>query len=456
MQIRTRLTLQFILTVATILLLTLGIIYVRYKSSLQDEFYRGMRYKAVMTANLVLRQEDQFSFDAGGRTAPVSNLLPASEAFAMYNVQHQQVFAFNAGLTPLSENDFDLIRSQGEYRFQYGRLSSMGIKHQSGTGREYVIVVGSVFESEELKKLQNILIFSFLIAVTIIALGGWFFAGQAMAPVSRIVNEVDKILPSNMNTRLREPESPDEIGRLVNTFNRLLDRIYFAFQMQKRFISNVSHELKNPISVIISQLEVGLYRERSAPEYQETMQSVLDDSRSLAEITEKLLQMARVYSEDSNVAFEDLRLDELILQVRTALLRARPEYRIGFDIKGDTDVETSLDIHGNEPLLKLAFTNLIENGCKFSPDKTVQVNIITFPDKRPELEIADNGPGIPEEDLPMIFQPFYRGVQQARAPGSGIGLSLVDSILRLHHIRLEIQSKKGLGTTFRLFFKQDK
>jgi signal transduction histidine kinase len=452
MQIRTRLTLQFIFTVAAILLLTLGIIYARYKSTMQDEFYRGLKYKAVMTANLVLRQEEKFT-PVDGRTTPATNLLPASEAFAIYNVRQQRLFAFNPAMAAISEQDFDRIRAQGEYRFQYGRLSAIGIRHQSGTGNEYVVVVGSVFEAEELKKLQNILVFSFLFAITIIALGGWFFAGQAMAPVSRIVNEVDNILPSNMSTRLIEPANPDEIGRLIHTFNRLLDRIYFAFQMQKRFISNVSHELKNPISVVISQLEVGLTRERSTEEYKETMESVLDDSRSLAEITEKLLQMAKVYSEDSNIAFEDIRLDEVVLQVRSALLRAQPGYRIFFDITGDIDLETALDVKGNEPLLKLAFTNLIENGCKFSPDKTVHINIITHTEGRPELEITDNGPGIPQQDLPLIFQPFYRGVQQARAPGSGIGLSLVDSILRLHHIKLSIQSEQGKGTTFRLFFE---
>jgi signal transduction histidine kinase len=163
--------------------------------------------------------------------------------------------------------------------------------------------------------------------------------------------------------------------------------------------------------------------------------------------------MAKVYSEDSNIAFEDIRLDEVVLQVRSALLRAQPGYRIFFDITGDIDLETALDVKGNEPLLKLAFTNLIENGCKFSPDKTVHINIITHTEGRPELEITDNGPGIPQQDLPLIFQPFYRGVQQARAPGSGIGLSLVDSILRLHHIKLSIQSEQGKGTTFRLFFE---
>jgi signal transduction histidine kinase len=258
-----------------------------------------------------------------------------------------------------------------------------------------------------------------------------------------------------MSARLNETPNRDEIGRLVHTFNRLLDRIYFAFQMQKRFISNVSHELKNPISVIIAQLEVGLNKPKTNEEYREILQSVLEDSKSMADITEKLLQMARVYSEDSNISFTTLRLDEILLQVRAALLRAKPTYHILFDLTGDIDSEVQLDIKGNEALLRLALTNLIDNGCKFSPDHTVKTTISAYSNGTLELIIQDNGPGIPKEDLPLIFQPFYRGVQQTKVAGSGIGLSLVESILRLHQAKIEVASEIGKGTQMRLLFGLD-
>jgi signal transduction histidine kinase len=107
---------------------------------------------------------------------------------------------------------------------------------------------------------------------------------------------------------------------------------------------------------------------------------------------------------------------------------------------------------GNEPLLKLAISNLIENGCKFSPDKSVSLVVTKGGDGGLVLLIKDKGPGIPAADLPLVFQPFYRGVQQAKAPGSGIGLSLVDSILRLHQTVIEISTNPEGGTIFRLCF----
>jgi signal transduction histidine kinase len=451
MQIRTRLTLQFIITVASILALALGFVYVRYKRSLEEEFYRGLRFKAIMTAQMVLRQEDKIIFPNQEETDS-PNLLPASEAIAIYNVKKQRVFALNQGRNALPEQTFEGIRSLGECRITFGDLPALGIKHYSVSGNEYVVVAASVFQSEELKQLRNILLLSFFIAVTLVALGGWFFAGQALAPVSRIVDQVERILPSNLGVLLQSPTTNDEIGRLVQTFNRLLDRIYFAFQMQKRFVSNVSHELKNPISIIIAQLEVSLGRSRTAEAYRETMESVLEDSKHMAEITDKLLQMARVYSEDSSISFSDIQMDTLVLQVREMLLRGHSDYTISVDFDLAIPDNSSMIVVGNEPLLKLAISNLIENGCKFSPDKSVSLVVTKGGDGGLVLLIKDKGPGIPAADLPLVFQPFYRGVQQAKAPGSGIGLSLVDSILRLHQTVIEISTNPEGGTIFRLCF----
>ncbi len=453
MQIRTRLTLQFIFTVASILALALGFVYIRYKRSLEEEFYRGLRFKAIMTAQMVLRQEDKIIFPE--QESPDSlALLPASEAIAIYNNRKEKVFAMNQGRNFLPEQTFEGIRSLGECRITFGDLPALGIKHYSVSGNEYVVVAASVFQSEELKQLRNILLLSFFIAVALVAIGGWFFAGQALAPVSRIVDQVERILPSNLGVLLQSPTTHDEIGRLVQTFNGLLDRIYFAFQMQKRFVSNVSHELKNPISIIIAQLEVSLGKSRTSEEYQETMQSVLEDSKHMADITDKLLQMARVYSEDSSISFSDIQLDTLVLQVREMLLRGHLDYTIKVDFELNSAEDSQMVVLGNEALLKLAISNLVENGCKFSPDKAVYLILKRGAVGGLELFIQDNGPGIPDKDLPLVFQPFYRGVQQAKAPGSGIGLSLVDSILRLHQTTIEITSNPKGGTIFRLCFPQ--
>jgi signal transduction histidine kinase len=452
MQIRTKLTLQFIVLVAGILLLSLCIIYYKFQQMTEDEFYNGLRSKALMTAEMVLH-DDALVKPLSENSEGEGSMLPFRENVVIYNADLQRVFALNRAAPPLPEKTLSGLKSASETRFQQGELLALGLRYVSKSGREYVIVAESVFNSEELSNLRNILIVTFFICIGIVAAGGWFYAGQALSPVACIVNQVDKILPSDLSARLDAPNHHDEISRLVITFNRLLDRIQFAFRMQKSFISNVSHELKNPLSVIISQLEISLDRQKRSPEeYRETLGSVLEDSRELNDVTEKLLQLARVHSEDSNITFERVRLDEIMLQTRASLLKHHPDYHIAFDIEGMPDNEEQLCVLGNEPLLRSAFQNLMDNGCKFSPDKKVEVKIHFDAAGRHRVEIADRGPGIPPKDLQLIFQPFYRSSQSIHVRGSGIGLSLVDSIMRLHRVVLDVTSAQGKGTTFKLDF----
>lgn len=452
MQIRTRLTLQFIVLVAGILLLSMCFIYVKFRKITEDEFYDGLRSKALMTAEMILHDEDKVKPLEEKQDAGADSALPFRENVMIFNSRLQKVFAFNRTAPPLPDKILQNLKPGQETRFRHGELMAIGLRHVSKSGREYLLVAESVFDSEDLSNLRNILIVAFFLCTGIVAAGGWFYAGQAMSPVARIVNQVDGILPSDLSARLDAPNSHDEISRLVLTFNRMLDRIQFAFRMQKSFISNVSHELKNPISVIIAQLEVTLQKQRSKKEYHDVLGSVLDDARQLNDVAEKLLQLARVHSEGADIAFEYVRLDEIMLQTRSSLLRMHPDYHITFDIEGIPEDEKQLCVLGNEPLLRSAFQNLMDNGCKFSPDKKVDVKIYFDPGGRHHVEIIDWGPGIPQKELQLIFQPFYRSSQNVHIRGSGIGLSLVDSILKLHHIALEIASSEGKGTTFRLSF----
>jgi signal transduction histidine kinase len=438
--------------VAGILLLSQCFIYYKFRQITEDAFYTSMRSKALMTAEMVLHDEDKLT-PISDTAAGQGESLPFRENIAIYNASLEKVFAFNRSAPPPSPAALANLKSGMECRFVHNELNALSIPYKSHTGKAYFILAESVFNSEDLGNLRNILIASFFLCIGIVAGFGWFYAGQAMAPVSRIVNQVDLILPSDLSARLDAPNNRDEISRLVITFNRLLDRIQFAFRMQRSFISNVSHELKNPLSIIISQLEVALDKARRTPEeYQATLTSVLEDTRELSDVTEKMLQLAKVHSEGSDIAFEQIRLDEIMLQTRSALLRMHPDYQIAFDIEGSPDTEEQLCVNGNESLLRSALMNLMDNGCKFSPDKRVVVKILFDPGGKHQVEITDHGPGIPAKDLSLIFQPFYRSAQNIQVRGSGIGLSLVDSILKLHQIGLQVASTQGKGTTFRLDF----
>jgi len=453
MQIRSRLTIQFIAIVAGILLLSLCFIYFKFRQITENEFYDNLRSKALMTSEMILRDTALIKRPPEQRNnISEPKVLPFRENIAIYTVDGLiKIFAFNFNTDPIKPSELLLLMPGEECRdFSDGRYR-LGLR-RSYNRREYLVSAESEFDATDLARLRNILIITFFIGIGIVALGGFFYAGQALAPVSSIVDQVEKILPSDLSARLKTPDSHDEISRISLTFNRLLDRIQFAFNMQKGFISNVSHELKNPLSVIIAQLEVALDKNRTDEAYRSTLVSVLEDTRELGETSEKLLQLARIHSEGTQMIFERVRLDELMLQSRAALLRRYPAYHISFDLVGAPEDEEQLCVRANEPLLRLALLNLMDNGCKFSPDHRVSARIFFDSGGKHRVEITDQGPGIPEKELQLIFQPFYRSPQSTQIRGSGIGLSLVDSILRLHQVVLRVISTQGSGTTMSLEF----
>ena len=266
------------------------------------------------------------------------------------------------------------------------------------------------------------------------------------------MNQVDSILPSDLSQRLEISNQHDELSRLVVTFNHLLDRIQQAFKTQKLFLSNVSHELKNPLTVIISQIEIALGKVRTNDEYRGTLASVLDDMKELNAVSSKLMQLAQLNTDGASIKFQRLRVDELVWQVKTTLLKSNSTYRVNFEVLNLPENEDLLYTSGNEHLLKTAILNLMDNGCKFSPDQQVRVQLSTHTDGAITVIFRDNGPGIPEKDLPLVFEPFYRSDRTSSIKGSGIGLSLAQSITKLHHIDLRVEKDGSRGTIFIMKF----
>ncbi len=458
MQIRVRLTLQFLMIVAGLLLAVLFIIKFQFKKNLEQEYHKRLRWNAYMIAEMVVGSKAneegiklEYPLDFSG---PLAGYYP--ENVSIYNLEGKQLYTYDTAMDMISPYAVREIIAAGEYRFDHGKFIALGIVYTNKEGIQFVIIVESFFDRVYMENLTQILSLVFLLSIAIVALGGWFFSRQALAPVSRIMNQVDTLLPTDMSQRLEPMNQYDELSRLVITFNKLLDRIQQVFRIQKMFLSNVSHELKNPLNVIISQVEVALDKERTAEEYKGTLSSVLADVKDLNEIGDKLMQLARINAEDATIRFKPLRIDEVIWEVKEGLMKNHQAYRINFEVVSLPEKEEELLVNGNEQLLKTALANLMDNGCKFSPDKGVRVKLSFSPEGVKRIEISDKGPGIPEEELPMVFNAFYRSPRTSAVKGSGIGLSLVESILKLHRINLHVESKSGEGTTFVLNFPEEK
>lgn len=451
MQIRSRLTLRFILIVAFILQLSLFFIYFKFRNHIEDQFYNSLKSKAFMTAEMLVNQTDKEPALNSASQNSFAFQLASRENFIIYNQVFEKVYAFDQNISDkIPESILNLIKTKGEYRFKHANYNALGVSYTNKYNKKYIIISEAVFDSNTLNNLRNILIFDFFIIIAFVAISGWIYAGQALKPVSNIMNQMDKILPSDLSKRLETSTNKDELSRLAMTFNNLLDRIQYAFNIQKSFLSNVSHELKNPLTVIISQLEVILDKDRSKEEYQKTLESVLEDVKELHEVSDQLMILARISANNDLVEFEKLRLDEIIWQTKTNLSKIHPSYKINFDVNQLPTDPDKLYVNANDQLLKTALINLFDNGCKFSSDHTVNVRILEGANKDINIEIKDHGPGISNEEKLMIFEPFYRSPKTNNIKGSGIGLSLVDSILKLHNAKLEIESQASKGSIFRI------
>lgn len=454
MQIRLRLTLQFIMIAAGILLGAFFYVHFQFNNSLRDEFYDSLRSKGYIIAEMVAgKKTDELEFKIQAPTE-LSGQLEGSypENISMYTLDGIRVYTFNPGPDNIQASTLDNIRETGECHFIDGKFHALGVLYRNRLGETFIVVAEAVLDDSHLNNLTRILLVVFLISITMVAIGGWVFARQALSPVSDIMNEVDALLPTDMSHRLETSDQQDELSRLVITFNKLLDRIQQVFRIQKMFLSNISHELKNPLNVIISQVEVTLDKERNTDEYQHTLSSILADAKDLNVVTDRLMQMARINSDGSAIQFKPCRIDEMIWQSKETLLKNHSDYIIHFEVVNLPEKEDRLIVQANEQLIKTALVNLMDNGCKFSPEKSVRVSLAFPLGSGPVIEIIDKGPGIPEEEQAMVFEAFYRSTKTAFVKGTGIGLALVESIVKIHQIDLRIISKLEGGTTFILKF----
>jgi signal transduction histidine kinase len=454
MQIRTRLTLLFALITAGILAGVLFAVYVLFEKNAEDTFYASLESKVEMTAQTALRDPATFRPSAHLWYAPDEDTLPYRDNISIYNDAYERVFSLHPEAPPVSVKELEDIYRRRSTRFEHYNLLAIGKMSEGPTGHAYAVVAEGYCDPGQLIQLRNILLIAFFAGLLLVAIGGWYYAGQALAPMSDIVEEVEHIQPADLSRRVENTGSRDEIGRLAETFNRLLDRVEEAFRMQRMFISNVSHELRNPLTAIRAQLEVALQREREPEAYRHALKSVFDDIQGLTEMEEELLQLAQIHNAPSAIPFAALRLDELLWQSRQQLQKRHPDCRAQVEFSDMPELEDRLLIRGNEPLLSTALLNLMNNACKYSPDGQVLLRASFRDNGAHVVEVCDNGPGIPPEEQRLIFEPFYRSARHIGIKGTGIGLSLVQSILTLHQIRLSVESPPGGGAIFRLEFPE--
>jgi two-component system, OmpR family, sensor kinase len=276
---------------------------------------------------------------------------------------------------------------------------------------------------------------------------------RALRPIDRIVSRAREIGEGSLSERLPRPAQQDEIGRLVDTLNEMLGRIHESFEIQRRFTADAAHELQSPLSRLRTEIEVTLRRHRDTADYEQALRSCLDKVERLSILTRELLTLARLDAEQGRAIAVGTVALAPVLDGVVRRLGSEAERR-HVTIAVHKSQALSLSVRCGEGLADLVFTNLLDNAVKFTPPGG-QV-LVDAAAEGPEVIVAitDSGPGIPPDEIPLVFERFYRG-RAARAKdsrGFGLGLAISRAAVENHGGQLSVESAAGCGSTFRVRF----
>ncbi|RFS15048.1 HAMP domain-containing sensor histidine kinase [Emticicia sp. C21] len=451
MKIRYKIVLQFSLIVAFNLLIFSGFIYYREDQKRQETFRGRLSKRAITTARLL--------FDVKGFSPELIRIMDKTsvnrldgEEVYIFNTKNQLVFS-NAETVPKDFNEalLDKIKMQNMVEFKINNRENLGILFDGKFDNFIVIESGIDVDGENnLKSLRQTLLISFLLIILVVIISGMFFAGQALQPFMAINQQIDQITAQNLRKRVNEGNNKDEIAELAHNFNQMLNRLELGFEQQRSFVSHASHELRTPLAGIKSEVQLGLEEKLSSVEYEKILRNILEDTDKLISLSNSLLQMARPIDNFNLSKIENIRIEELILSLQKELKHSKPDTIVRTNFVTIPSDEHFTLIKGNESLLKNAFLNLLDNAIKYSNQQPVDV-LIDFNEKDCIVQIVDKGIGIPKEDLPNIFEPFYRGENAFEMQGFGIGLSICQKIIDLHGGHITIDSQPMQGSTFTVF-----
>ena len=295
---------------------------------------------------------------------------------------------------------------------------------------------------ESVYSLRNLLLLMVPIVLILCVGGGYLLAGRALRPIESVTAELDAIGPTNLSSRLPVPAVADELARLAAEINSLLERLERASATERRFASDAAHELRTPLSVLRTGLEVALARERTPAENRAALGAAHREALSLCRIADELLMLSRLNGEVM-VDRHRLNLRALLSEIAATvgpLAQAR-------ELKLSVDAPEDVFVNGNTGHLRRLIVNLLDNALKFTPvGGSIDVGLKSDAN-RAILRVADTGEGIHPAELPHIFDRFFRGAGSA-GEGGGLGLSLCREIARAHGGEIAAANLPSGGSAF--------
>ena len=345
------------------------------------------------------------------------------------------------------------ISSRGQYRLVRYRVEKPGMP-------PFVVRVGTTLAhiDADVSRLTDLMTVAGAAILLLAPLGGFWLAGRATHPLARIITTAARLRPSHMEERLPIRGVGDQLDQLSATINSFLDQIGDYLARNREFVANAAHELRSPLAAIQSSVEVALNTDRSTEEYQELLAEIVDECSRLGVLVNQLLLLAESDVGRLKAERHPVRLDQIVA-TSLDMFRGAAEERGVELVAGDLRAATVL---GEAGRLRQVVNNLIDNALKFTPaGGQIRVALLDKPEtEQVVLRVSDTGMGIAPDDLPHVFDRFYRGDKSRhrdeRHSGSGLGLSICHSIVAAHDGEIRVQSAVGRGATFEVLLPAER
>ncbi len=318
----------------------------------------------------------------------------------------------------------------------------------------YLLVALPLDEAELLLlSLRIVLLIVYPIALFVTFTVSRFIAGKSITPIGAVISTAEHITKENLGERIELPPHRDELYRLTATINGLLDRLQDAVEREQQFTSDASHELRTPLTAMKGTLEVLIRRPRKAEQYVAKVTEVIGEVNRLSSLVEQLLLLARYESERQKKLPEPLDLGEQISNVLARMQSSLAKHRTKLNFRYTAGHIVQADAH----MLEILLTNIFSNSIKYSDEGTSLTIRIEEIDRQVLCAITDRGYGINAEQLPHIFDRFYRTDESRNSSvaGTGLGLAIAKRLADLQNIFLSVQSTVGEGTTLTLRFPKN-
>jgi len=441
--IRARLTAWYVLLLAAILVVLGTFLVFQLRSDLQAKTDRELRQNAVQIAHAYSKEGPDDFFDASRTVLPGDGVAQVLDSGGRLLHTFGVAAAGTAMLSPGAEGVSTVTLGRGHERYRAIALPAIR------AGERHVVVVAESLRDDE-EAVERVLVLLLLAgpaALAATALGGWWLARKALVPVGRMTAKAEQIGIDRLDERLAVPRVDDEVGRLAVTLNAMLDRLEQGVHDKQRLIADASHDLRTPLAVMRAELDVSLRGDDLSADAREVLESVREEVDRMSRTVGNLLTLAALDEDRLELLTTRVRLDEAIGAAARPLGPLAAAKGVRLKVDGEP-----AEAQADPQRLHQALTNFIENAIKYSrPDSEVEV---TSWRRNGEVGVTvrDEGPGIPADERPRVFDRFYRvdGARGREAGGSGLGLAICREVARAHGGRVWVDSEVGTDSAFSL------